>query len=72
LLTDGTRIYTWVYADGPVDVAFAGTDCEGYDADLSLEAGWNEAAWVVGGGGTRFTLRDVPAPEVLTTTVFAP
>jgi hypothetical protein len=70
--SDGTRFYTWIYADSAVDVGFTGSDCNGNDADLSLEAGWNMAAWVVGAGGTEFTLRDVAVPQQVTATVFAP
>ena len=70
-LSDGTRIYTWIWADGATDVTFTGSDCDGYGADLSLEAGWNTAAWVVGGGGSTFTLQDVTMPDPVTATVLS-
>jgi hypothetical protein len=70
-LADGTRIYTWIWADSATDVTFTGSDCDGFDAELRLEAGWNTAAWVVGGGGTTFTLQDVTMPEPITATVIS-
>lgn len=71
-LADGTRLYTWIHADAPTDVSFTGSDCDGYGADVSLEAGWNTAAWVVGGGGTTFALQNVTMPETVTATVIVP
>lgn len=68
-LPDGLRIYTWIHADGDVDVTFDGADCDGFDADVNLTSGWNVEAWVYDSGTTGWTLSDAEAPETLVGTV---
>jgi len=68
-LPDGMRIYTWIHSDISVDVTFVGTDCGMADADLSLSAGWNSAAWVFDAGTSGWTLENVDAPDVFVGTV---
>lgn len=66
---DGLRIYTWIHSDSAVDVTFDGTDCDGFDADLSLATGWNTAAWVYDAATTGWTLVDAEAPDPMIGTV---
>jgi len=69
-LAAGTPIYTWIYADSATNLSFTGSDCDGFGASLSLEAGWNTAAWVAGGGSTTtFVLQDATMPDPVTVTV---
>lgn len=66
---DGTRFYTWIHSDGATDVTFIGAGCVDFQADLSLVAGWNFAAWVYDSAGPTLTLTNVDAPESLVATV---
>ncbi len=66
---DGTRFYTWISSDSDVEVAFTGTDCGPFAADLSLEPGWNFAAWVFDDTDSTYTLVNVERPDTLVATV---
>lgn len=68
-IPDGTRFYTWIHSDSAVDVGFSGSDCDGFAADLSLDQGWNVAAWVVDDTEGSVTLVNVERPDALVATV---